>query len=448
MKVIAAIFLVFLTGSAHGEPNDLPRKIYLKEAIEIAFANNNQIRSAGYSAQSASEQFSLTEHPYYPSLTLEESFSISNAPTQAFMMKLDQGRFTQNDFLINNLNNPAAQHDFRTVLSLRQPLYDPAASATVSFARHDAKRAELQHDVSKESIAFQIFKQNLAIIQAVAHQKSADTALKEADENLRLASVRNKVGTGTKSDELRARTDRFSKELDTHTAANNITVARMRLALLLGLKQTDTIEVINFNKLLPADLDRELLLKSALNERKEIHVLHEEIGKSEASARRARSLYYPSVGAFATYQLNSKESPLDNDNTAWAAGINLSWQLFDGFKRNHQNKSAVASQNSVKENLEQIKQEISLQVSEALIRYDEAGKRVYVARHSVADAEETVRLMKIRFENSLATMLELLDAQSILNQTRSNLADAESNQILAAGQVYYSAGIFFKEFIK
>jgi outer membrane protein TolC len=75
-------------------------------------------------------------------------------------------------------------------------------------------------------------------------------------------------------------------------------------------------------------------------------------------------------------------------------------------------------------------------------------KRREVARHALLDAEETVRLLSRRFENSLATMAELLDAQSALNQTRASLVESEADHALAGGQVYYTSGIFLKEMIK
>ncbi|MFA7062159.1 MAG: TolC family protein, partial [Pedobacter sp.] len=59
-----------------------------------------------------------------------------------------------------------------------------------------------------------------------------------------------------------------------------------------------------------------------------------------------------------------------------------------------------------------------------------------------------VRLLSRRFENSLATMVELLDAQTALNQTRVNLVDTEANYALADARVYYTAGIFLKEIMK
>ena len=52
------------------------------------------------------------------------------------------------------------------------------------------------------------------------------------------------------------------------------------------------------------------------------------------------------------------------------------------------------------------------------------------------------------FENSLATMVELLDAQTALNQIRANLVETETSYALASGRVHYVAGIFLKEMLK
>jgi len=44
------------------------------------------------------------------------------------MMKLDQGRFEQSDFELNNLNNPSSHGDFRTSFQVDLPLFDAAVA--------------------------------------------------------------------------------------------------------------------------------------------------------------------------------------------------------------------------------------------------------------------------------------------------------------------------------
>jgi outer membrane protein TolC len=173
-----------------------------------------------------------------------------------------------------------------------------------------------------------------------------------------------------------------------------------------------------------------------------------DLEKAEASVRLARSGYFPTVGAFASYQFNGKEAPIGADNDAWIAGINLKWPLFEGFRSSYERSRATAGRSAALEMLESRGRDVRYQLKESYLRRDETGKRLEVARHALLDAEETVRLITKRFENSLATMVELLDAQTALNQTRSDLVETEAGYALASGRVHYAAGIFLKEILK
>ena len=187
---------------------------------------------------------------------------------------------------------------------------------------------------------------------------------------------------------------------------------------------------------------------SALENRTDLRQARAELERSDAAVKLARSAYLPSVGAFASYQMNAEHTPFGSDNDAWSAGVSLKWQLFDGFRRCRERDRANAGRSAAAETLEHSAEEIAYQVQESLLRREEMEKRRDVARHALLDAEETVRLLSRRFENSLATMAELLDAQSALNQTRASLVESEANHALAGGQVYYTSGIFLKEMVK
>ncbi|HEX9078190.1 MAG TPA: TolC family protein, partial [Desulfuromonadaceae bacterium] len=103
---------------------------------------------------------------------------------------------------------------------------------------------------------------------------------------------------------------------------------------------------------------------------------------------------------------------------------------------------------SAAEYLEDYRKEVALQVEESRLRREEAAKRVEVARHSAADAEEAVRLVSRRFENSIATFADLLDAQTALNGARARVVENESDYALASASVYFAAGTFLKEVMK
>lgn len=414
----------------------------------MALQKNNLVTSAGFKVTAARQGIDIAGSAYYPDIRFEEAFAASNAPTRTFMMKLDQGRFTQDDFQINNLNNPAAHHDFRTALTIRQPLYSPSIAPLRELAVKEAGSESLGLEATRQDIAFLVFRTWLETRTATAQLRSAEQAMGDARENRRLAGVRNKEGVGLRSDELRAQTHLAYVEQQLITARNNLVLARMRLAVIIGLADGSEAEINEQASALPVSLSTGELTRAALESRSDLGQLRSGVEKGDASIKLARSAYLPTLEAVASYQLNSRDTPFGSDNDAWQAGVNLSWQVFDGFRRRHQWNQAVAVRSAAAESLAGKEREIRFQVRESMLRAEESGKRLEVAGHAVADAEETVRLLTKRFENSLATLVEVLDAQTALNQARANLADTEADYALAGGRVYYTAGIFLKEILK
>jgi outer membrane protein TolC len=423
-------------------------KLSLRDAMSMALENNNQIKAARFTSHAARQGVESANSRYLPAVALEEALVASNSPTSTFMMKLDQGRFTQNDFQISTLNNPSAQHDFKTALTIQQPLFVPSLSPLKEMAVKDAQKSELELEAARQGIAFQVFFTYLDVQKAAAQMGAADKAVAEARENMRLATVRTSAGVGLRSDELRSRTHLSMVEQQQITARNNLTLARMKLALLIGLTEDDPFEISGFqdNVAVPAISDQ--VIGEALDNRVEIKQSHTDLEKSDAALRLARSEYLPTVGAFASYQLNAKDAPFTSDNEAWNAGVSLKWNIFDGFRTNSERKRALATQAAAREMLESTTKDVRYQLRESYVRRNEVGKRLEVTRHSVLDAEETVRLLTKRYENSLATMVELLDAQTALNQARANLVEAEAGYALAGGKIYYMAGTFVKEMLK
>ena len=440
--VITSILLLLAVQASATE------QLTLKEAISLAMEKNNLVRAAGFSATAASTGIEIVKSRYYPTVSFEETFAVSNAPTQVFMMKLDQGRFAQNDFQIGNLNHPSAWHDFRSTLSLQQPLYVPSLSSLKELAVKDAEKSLLELETTRQEVAFQVFTLYLEVQKSDARLKAAQKAIADAAENMRLASVRTVAGVGLRSDELRARTHQLQVEQQIITAQNDLALARMQLAMRIGLAEDQAFDISLLTDSLTVPSLNEELIKGALAGRVDMRQSRTDLEKSDAAVRLARSGYLPTVGAFASYQLNAKEAPIGAENDAWVAGLNLKWQLFEGFRSNHERNRATAGRSAAIEILENRSKDVRYQLKESYMRLDETAKRLEVARHALLGAEEAVRLITKRFENSLATMVELLDAQTALNQTRANLVETEAGYALAGGRVHYAAGIFLKEMLK
>lgn len=448
MKRAFGIFALLFMSTSYAMAAPSVQHLTLKEAISMALENNNLIKAAGFRAKAAQQGIPIADSSYYPHLLFEEAFAASNAPTRTFMMKLDEGRFTPDDFHPNNLNHPGTWHDFKTALTLQQTLYAPSLAPARDMATKEAEKERLNVDAVKQEVAFLVLRLYLDVQRSEAQFKAAEKAVTEAQEHRRLTTVRSKAGTGLRSDELRARTHLSSAEQQLITALNDQILAKMQLGITVGLKDGEKADIAEPLTRLSRPAQPDELIKIALENRSDLRQSRVELEKADASLKLARSSYLPAVDAFASYQLNAKDVPFGSDNDAWMAGVTLKWQIFDGFRTDRERDRETAGRSVAAQVLEGKTKDIKFQIQESFLRREEMGKRLEVARHALLDAEETVRLLSRRFENSMATMVELLDAQTALNQARANLVDTEANYVLAGGRVYYAAGIFLKEMLK
>lgn len=424
------------------------RVVSLKEAIRLSLARNNLLKAAEQRELAARHAVSADRARYFPRIFLEEIFSASNAPTRVFMMKLDQGRFTNNDLQIDRLNHPAASGDFRTVFSLEQPLFDLGIVLGTALTVKEAEEQNLALQVRREEVAFTVFSEYLEVQKAGVMLTSAEQALRDAEEHRRLARVRNEAGMGLKSDELRAGTFVAEMEQQFITAKNNVVLAGMRLALVTGAVAEESLGVSETLSGRPLGAEKEKLVTIALANRKDLLALATAAEKARIGVKLAGSAFLPTLYGTAGYQMNDRDLPFGRDNDSWNAGLNLRWELFDGLRRCDERARARSLESSARETLVYHQREVAFQVRESLLRLEEAEQRRTVARSALADAEESARLVAKRFANSLATLVDVLDAQTAVNRARASVVETDANYALATARVWYRAGIFLQEVMK
>jgi outer membrane protein TolC len=83
---------------------------------------------------------------------------------------------------------------------------------------------------------------------------------------------------------------------------------------------------------------------------------------------------------------------------------------------------------------------VELQTRRAKAGLAEASERIAVAEASVAQAEESLRIVKIRYEAGLATVSELLRNESALLEARTERVTAIYDQRMAAVLVELAQG--------
>jgi outer membrane protein TolC len=435
MLLVISLVALWPTGAAALE------KMTLKAAVERALRNNHEMMALKNSLASNKEEIGIAQSNLRPKITLEERFLRTNNPTYVFMSKLNQERFSMQDFDIGSLNDPAPENDFQTSLAVFQPLLalQAAIGIDMSETAYAARKAEFIR--RQEALALQVAQAYLMAEIAEKYLEVAQKGLEDASEHLRIAKVSYSNGLGLYADTMRAATAVTEAEQKVVSAEKNLKLTQRSLGLLLGLEQSIGTDTVNLDiKLHPLDFYTE-----NLEMRRDIRSLQLHFENARNNVKLNEAAYIPTLGVGSSYQFNDEKMPFGSDGESWQVFALFKWELFDGAKRHHEKQKAHYQVEETRELLAQLMDAAAFQVYESFLGVEEAGKNLALARSALATAQEGQRLVSIRYENSLSLLVDLLDAQVSLDQARTSLLRREKERQFAILKLCFDSGIILQE---
>ena len=441
LVVLIAYCLLLTAFPSSAAAGDSGAGLSLNDAVKNALENNYEIRAFKNTLAVSNEDIGVARSFLLPKLNLEERFTSTTNPTYAFMAKLNQERFSQADFAINSLNSPAAISDFQTSLSFEQPLFTKKAYIGLEMARleHTAKNEEYMR--KKEDIAFIVTKAYLTVVMAGQQVAMAEKTLEDTREHLRIAELRFKNGLGLFSDKLRAATTVTEAEQQLLSVQKNLAIAKRSLSLLMGIQ--GAADVGDANPEIPV-MGIEYYSNAALS-RKDIKSMEALQEKTKKSIALSEAGYWPTAGVAGSYQLNDRRYPLGSEGSSWLVAAFLRWELFDGTKREHELAQARYRTAEAAERLKGLKDTVMFKVYASYLGIEEAKKSVELSQSELKTAEEGQRLVKVRYENSLSPLVDLLDTQASVDHARLNLVGKENEYRTAVANLSYESGTILRD---
>jgi len=179
---------------------------------------------------------------------------------------------------------------------------------------------------------------------------------------------------------------------------------------------------------------------SGASERADLRASSLRVANAVRYVRLRQSGYLPEVGLAAAYQVDAEDSPFSSDNRSWKVGVGLTWNIFDGMRREAELGKAAAELRRAQAYHRGMRDQAAFEAAQADLGVKEATLRGEIARAALASAEEGVRLLKSRYENLLGRMVDLLDAQTALDDARAVRIRAENDVRLSRAQRLYASG--------
>ncbi len=331
------------------------------------------------------------------------------------------GLLGQNRFPTNLDITLPQRHDSH--LELRQPLFNAGILANYAAARsrHDGQRFALRAAARRLAADVQTAYITAASARRTVEIYTASLAL--VRENERVAERLLAAGRATPEAVFRARADRTEIEQRLAEARQRRSAAARVVNQMLHRPLDAPLDSIPDSTLvLPLAIDAEGAVTHALAYREELQQVDAGIRTGQAGVEAATAAFLPSISLGVDYGFQGRDVSFRSGQDYWVASLVVSWNLFDGGRDAARRAAAGLEVERAQALRSDLAERIALDVRNA---YDAA----VVARDAIATADDrleaarrTFELVRRRYEEGVASPIELVDARTALTAAELNRA--------------------------
>ncbi|HXV64702.1 MAG TPA: TolC family protein [Vicinamibacteria bacterium] len=443
------LLLLSLTSAGAGLVGQTPREtetLSLPAAVASARAQSPMMLAAAATTDASAARIEQARAALLPRLDFIESATRSDNPVFVFGSLLNQGRFTESNFALDELNQPSPLSLFQSRFLLEQTVF---AGGNNWLER---RRARLGRDESLETaretemdVMLRVVRGYYGVLLAARQLEVAEDTLAVGDEDLRSARVSRDAGLTTDADVLALEVRRSELEENRIVAENMVELSWMELNAAMGAPlearwklSTPLTPAPNTNtrtsprsesssSQVEAGLASEGLVHNPELRRGELHVQ-----SAELAHRQARSAFLPSIFVHAGWE-SDRASFTGSGGTNWMLGVSLRMNLFNGLGDRARTREAEAELSAARARRAETESRIRQSLRRAFLDIETARERLSVSEGAAARARESHRITRARYESGLASVTELLRSQNALmaSELRELQATAETRVAIA-----------------
>lgn len=323
-------------------------------------------------------------------------------------------------------------------ISLVQPIYTGGKiTAGRNLARIGEKVASEQLRMTRMDVIAEADHAYWTFIAVTDKVKLMDTFRAMLDTLYQQTATAVTVGMATENDLLRVEARRSEIIYQQQKVSNGAELCRMALCNAIGI---DTGTRIMIDETLPAP-STPGIMPTDISDRPELHLLQKQVEASQQQVKMTLADFLPTIGLSIGYnyygniKLNSMVDvgggmlmPYSQEfRDGIAMGLlSVKIPLFhwgEGAKKVRRARLAV---NNASLDLERTSRLLLLESRQAVINLTDGYNMIGAAQTALNQAEENLRVTTDRYSESMATLADLLDAQTQWHQSRSNLIEAQT----------------------
>jgi outer membrane protein len=395
----------------------------LEDIVDLALRNNPATRATWASARAAAAAVESKWGAYFPQITGTAGYSKSHSS------------FSQS-FAVD-------RKYFAPGLSLHFVLFDFGKRAgDVAESRQALYAANWTHNAMIQNVVLEVEKTYYEYLYTKALRDAARAALEEAQTNLDAAKERQQAGLATVADVLQAKSNYAQRKLALQTVEGRIQTIRGSLATAMGLSPTLDYDV----GLLPSRLPVSEVSDSVEALIRDAETYRPDLAAARATAEAARA-HLESVKAegWPTISIDGNASrwyydSWDDYSNNYSLGVFFSIPLFTGFSHSYDVVEAQSQVDLARQRYETSRSSVELDVWTSYYDLKTASEHLVTAREFLDSATESHSVAVERYKSGVGTILELLSAQTTLEDARAQDVQARTDWFLAVAQLAHATG--------
>jgi len=316
--------------------------------------------------------------------------------------------------------------------------FQRGANMRAANATRDLNQAALlQQDYATDLNTKQAFFAALSTQELVG---VAQANLAQNDQQLRLTTEKLRLGATTRSDSLTASVAYGTAEVQLIQAKANALTAQATLARAIGLQGMVAAIPDTTLEVRLASLDTAALRQEAEATAPAVVQAQASVAETRASLSAQRAQYWPTLSLGASQRWSGSvlfpwdATPAGASQTytgTWSVGVSLSYPIFNGFVREASIVTADANAIAAQARLRDARLLLDANLTQDVTALDAAAAQIDVSRTSVAAAQESLRMQQERYRLGASTIVDLLTAETALNQAEVTLVEARYNYLIA-----------------
>ena len=370
-------------------------------------------------------------------------------------------------------DNPfGVDNEFQTGLQITQTLYNGSAFAAISGAEQFKSVTRHARDRQMQIVANEVVEAYYRALLAEERARVVKQRVERTERTLEEISVQVAQGVTAKYQRLSAEVDLSNAKTELIDARNQAELARESLKNTLGLSPDAPIRLAGSLEATADDrylqVSRTRAVDRAMNQRPDLERARLNVELEQIRRKTTRSQYLPRVSAVANFNYSGRvpddrtvvnttnpQDPTDPffyeqstrdffDDSYWnpsiSVGLNLSWNLFNGFQTTARMQQDAISIQQAEVQLERLQRGVELEVSRAMRTLETARERIQSQQQTLQVAETNYEYTAERVEEGVSSQVELRQASDQLDQTRLNYLNAVFDYLVARSDLETALG--------